>query len=66
MPAAGFVRQVLEQSAGGLLVQDLATLRAAVVGGFSAGGLRRAALSQVHMVVTCETWRVMNPAAIPG
>jgi hypothetical protein len=38
--AAGFVRQVLEQSAGGLPA-ELVTLRAAVVGGFPAGGLRR-------------------------
>jgi len=42
MPAAGFVRQVLEQSAGGLPA-ELVTLRAAVVGGFSAGGLRHRA-----------------------
>jgi hypothetical protein len=42
MPAAGFVRQ----GAGavrGWLCADLATSRAAVVGGFAAGGLRRAA-----------------------
>jgi hypothetical protein len=43
MPAAGFVRQVLEQSAGGLPCVQWVTLWAAVVGGFPAGGLQRPA-----------------------
>jgi len=49
--------KVLEQSAG----------RAAVVGGFPAGGLRyEATLALVHMAVNCETWRDITPRCYSG
>jgi hypothetical protein len=42
-------------------------LRAAVVGGFPAGGPRcKATPALVHMVVTCETWRYQNSRSRGG